>query len=131
MLACVYDDGGRMTSTEYIQSLEKKVGELEALLGRPPAPSRSMSRTQDEEPSPSPSVKEQPADDLIETIVDATKNGGRSSPRDLKARTSVRHDLNPHDLEAQADSVDRGSERERSPSCIPCCSACRLILGDG
>ncbi|KAK3671141.1 Gypsy retrotransposon integrase-like protein 1 [Recurvomyces mirabilis] len=97
-LACVYEDGGRMTSTEYIQSLEKKVSELEALLGHPAtlSLSRSDSQALESQSSPSTTVKESPPDDIIETIVDTRKNGARSAPVDERTPVTHRHDLNPH-----------------------------------
>lgn len=89
--ACTYDDSGRMTSTEYIQSLERKVSELEGLLGGP-GPSGSQSRTQSQSQSQASPEKPRRAatgsdggngsgDDVIEAMLDASdsENENRTS----------------------------------------------------
>ncbi|KAK0303658.1 Gypsy retrotransposon integrase-like protein 1 [Friedmanniomyces endolithicus] len=93
--SCVYGDGGRMTSTEYIKSLEKKVSEvrqadadtsqesyadclqLEGLLGRPESSTKSTPL--EHEPTSATPSEQGSADDVIEMIVDRDDASRRSS----------------------------------------------------
>ncbi|KAK5114900.1 hypothetical protein LTR62_002059 [Meristemomyces frigidus] len=52
-----------------------------------------MSSSQD---SPLVPAKDSPSDDIIETIVDATKNGDRTTPQGDPSPKRHNHDLNPH-----------------------------------
>jgi hypothetical protein len=79
-----------MTSTEYIRSLEKKVSELEALLGRPSEAASARAESQPEASSseqPSESMATEPPDDVIGTIVGVGKD--RQQP-------SLEQELDPH-----------------------------------
>jgi len=88
--ACSYDNGGRITSTEYIQSLERKLGRLEEVLSSSFA-SQSQSQTHRTEDSESPpsglGEGEVRQDDMIETIVGADERhlNGTASDRNENA----------------------------------------------
>ncbi|EMD01178.1 hypothetical protein BAUCODRAFT_135907 [Baudoinia panamericana UAMH 10762] len=109
-LQCSYASGGRMTSTQYIRQLERKVGQLEKLLGSPgslTSPPTQASPTHDVQSTPQmqwqntgSSEQDQPDesppsdDEYIETIVQDD-----SQPRHSTDGTeSQSHELDPVDF---------------------------------
>ncbi|KAK0768372.1 Gypsy retrotransposon integrase-like protein 1 [Friedmanniomyces endolithicus] len=103
-LACSYNDGGRMTSIEYIQSWERKVGELECLLGRSSAPSRSHSASQSQSKSIAPKenkpsaldVEEDSRDDVIDTIIEVDRESMNGTPTNDRRPSQM--SLHPSDF---------------------------------